>query len=330
MNMQSNFTAEQLAAIERVKKLMAMADHPNTNENEAANATAMANDILTRLNLSMGDLSAEQDRDSRSDTRILGGFYQHERDLWEAVAELNFCYYWTVKVRYDAERARKERRKWAHHHRLVGRSVNIISTEVMATYLLSTIERLVKEWCAANRRWEKFHPRSETAVSFRKGCTARIIEKINDRREALIREEKRKQRENETRAQHPAAVVENALVVTNLVKSEAASNYDFMHGEGAWDRRVASQAQWERDWEERERREAAEHERKMRDDPKYRREFEREQEKAEKRWERRREKAQRDFERGMGDRGAWMGGYDKGDDISLDQQVKHDPMKRIG
>lgn len=330
MSMTDNFTAEQLAALARVKKLMAMADHPNTNESEAANATAMANAILARLNLSMGDLSAADDKAGRKDSVILGGFYQHERDLWEAVAELNFCYYWTVKVRYDAERAKKERRKWAHHHRLVGRTVNIVSTEVMATYLLSTIERLVKEWCAANRSWEKYHPRSETAVSFRKGCTARIIEKISMERERLIREEKEKASEDAARSRHPAsAPTSNALVLTGLIKSEAAANYDFMHGEGAWDRRLARQAEWEAQWEERERRELEEHNRRYATDPQYARQYDREQEKAQKRWEREWAREDREASRKRGDSSAYWGGYEKGDSVSLNKQVDRHEQKRI-
>lgn len=332
MSMQSNFTPEQLAAIERVKKLMAMADHPNTNENEATNAAAMASDILSRLNLTMEDASNTSGKGERSDQKILGGFYQHERELWQAIAELNFCYYWTVKVRYDAETAKRENRKYAHHHRLVGRTVNIVGTQVMAQYLLSTLERLVKQYCAEDRPYEKFHPRSETAVSFRKGAAARLIERINERRKEVIMEEARKAKEAKAAASHPAAVpTANALVVnvTSLVRSEKAANYDFQHGEGAWDKMIARQAQWEKDYEERERRELEEHNRRYEADAKYRKEWDREQAKAQRRWEREWAKEDRESYRKMGDVSAYRAGERRADEISLDKQIRSDTAKRL-
>jgi hypothetical protein len=317
MSMTSNFTEEQLAGIERVKKLMAMADHPNTNENEAANAAAMASDILTRLNLNMEDAQNSEGKGERSDQKILGGFYQHERDLWEALAELNFCYYYTVKVRYDEEKAKKERRKYAHHHRLIGRTVNIVGTQVMAEYLLSTLERLVKQYCTEERPYEKYHPRSETAVSFRKGAAARLIERINERRRELILEEARKAREAKVQATHPsAAPTSNALVVnvTSLTRSEMAANYDFKAGRvGAWDEM--------REYEERERKAAAEHERRYANDPKYKRDYDREQERLNKRWERQwRSESNKAYDR-MGDVSAYRAGERRADTISLDKQI---------
>jgi hypothetical protein len=199
---------------------------------------------------------------------------------------------------------------------------------MMAEYLLATVERLTKEFCLAERPWEKFHPRSSTAVSFRQGCAARLIEKLDLERHRVLREEQRKEREAQATASHPSAAPapSNGLVVANLIKSEKAANYDFMHGEGAHALMEARQRRWELEWEQSQARELAEHERRYADDPKYRKEFDREQAKAERRWER---EANRAEPRYKGDHGAFSAGYRKGDDVSLDRQLDRNQAKAL-
>lgn len=321
--MQTQFTADQTAAIEKVKKLMALAAG-NANEHEAA-ATERANFILAQMNLSMEELKASsgQDTGARKKDRLVGGFYQHERDMWKAIAELNFCFYTTVKVTYDDDTAKKERRKYAHHHQLIGRTVNILASQLMADYLLQTLERLTREYCELERPWEKWHPRSSTAVSFRKGAAERLIENINTRRAEIIAEEKRKEKEAAAAAAHPSSAPRTAgalMVVGNLVKSEYQANYDFRYGEGAYARQLANEAKWAKEVEAWQ----AEHDRKYRDDPKYRKE-------CDDRWAKQARSSGRsrrapEFK---GDHSAFNAGYRKGGDIGLDQQVGHDPAKRL-
>ena len=82
-----------------------------------------------------------------------GGFYQYQRDLYESVAQLNFCMYWT-QTYYETKRhgarerdgtisysVRPVRQK---RHRLVGRIINTKSTIAMATYLEQAIEQSLR------------------------------------------------------------------------------------------------------------------------------------------------------------------------------------------
>jgi hypothetical protein len=325
--MSQSFTDEQLKAIDKVQKLMALAAG-NANEHEAAVATERANFILAQLNLSMDDLAAtdaQAGKAARGKDKLVGGFYQHERDMWKAIAELNFCWYECVKVHYDFEKAKKEGRKYAHHHSLIGRNVNILATKLMADYLLQTLERLTREYCDLERPYEKWHPRSSTAVSFRKGAAERLIEKINERRRAILAEERRKEEEQRKAQAHPgAAPTATALVVSGLIKSEYEANYDFKYGEGAYARALARQNQWEEEAKQR----ALEHERKLLSDPAYKARHEKEMAEALKRARRSRGRTYREPQF-KGDSAARYAGYERAGSVSLDSQIERTEQKRI-
>ncbi len=319
----TNFTAEQTAAIEKVKKLMALAAG-NANEHEAAAATERANFILAQMNLSMEELAASsgQDSSARSKDRLVGGFYQHERDMWKAIAELNFCWYNTVKVTYDDATAKKLKRRYAHHHQVIGRTVNILATQLMADYLLQTLERLTREYCELERPWEKWMPRSSTAVSFRKGAAERLIEKINDKRREVIMEERRKEREAQdaAKASGSTATAGALTVISNLVKSEYQANYDFKYGEGAYARQLAIQSKWEDD----AKRLQAEHDAKMLSDPKYAKAYRKAQEK-----EANRSYRSRKAPEFKGDHSAFSAGYRNAANVGLDAQVSATKQERL-
>lgn len=320
--MTSQFTDDQLKAIEKVKKLMALAAG-NANENEAAAATERANFILAQMNLSMEELKASsgQDTGGRKKDRLVGGFYQHERDMWKAIAELNFCFYATVKVHYDEETAKRERRKYAHHHQLIGRSVNILATQLMADYLLQTLERLTREYCDLERPFEKWHPRSSTAISFRKGAAIRLIEKINARRGEIILEERRKEREaaEAAKASGTSRTVGALTVISNIIKSEYQANFDFKYGEGAYQRSLERSARYAE--EERQLQEA--HDKRYASDPAYKKQYDREQAKWERKYSRRSQP------RFNGDSKALTAGYRAAGSVSLDSQIGSEERKAL-
>jgi hypothetical protein len=256
----------------------------------------------------------------------VGGFYQHERDLWAAISKLNFCVYRTVKVVYDAETAKREKRKYAHHHRLIGRKVNILASKIMADYLLQTIERLTREYCELERAWETFHPRSSTAVSFRKGATERLIEKIESRRQQILAEERRAEAARaKAAAESGSTTGGTALVISGLIQSEAQGNYDFINGEGAWAAREARIAELEAQWAEEDRK----HLERLENDPDYRKQWEKDR-KAEDRKARSRKGRSYSAPKFKGDSEAFGAGYHKASDVGLDNQVDQQQAKRIG
>src|SRR5690606_299559 len=112
------------------------------------------------------------------------------RDLWRAIAELNYCMYWNQYV-WDKDKIRrtkwgKEKGGWRFQHRVVGRTVNVVATKNMAEYIQGTIERLTRE--RLHGEGKNFF--TAWAIRFREGIADEVITKIYERRKQLIEEER--------------------------------------------------------------------------------------------------------------------------------------------
>lgn len=235
---------QQRKVLPRIEMLLKKYDHGKNSEdegilNEAAAALEKAQELLVAYNLS-ADLVGQGDNDGvREEQKLQGGGREYERDLWRAVAELNFCLYFasgeTKVTAYKRQRAdgskyidREE--KYQHLHRLVGRKVNVMSTIAMAQYLQQAIERLVEERIGpdnARERWSRFN------VDFREGAVSTVAEKLHQRRRELIAEDERKQREAEERARQGAmdgVSTSTALTVASHTQAEKDANNDFANG----------------------------------------------------------------------------------------------------
>lgn len=72
--MSDQMTAEQLSIIEKVKKLMALANN-NDNEHQAASASAKAMELLAAHNLDMATVgkTAKGVQGARKDNKLKGG-----------------------------------------------------------------------------------------------------------------------------------------------------------------------------------------------------------------------------------------------------------------
>lgn len=138
---------EEIRIIAKIQKLLELGSK-NTSTEEAQAALAKANELMTQYNITNAKLEAEQGKVSgkREQARTDGAFYTWKKELWEAVAKLNFCLYWTsyawVEVKpgeiyWDPGRTKLRRKQ----HQIVGRSINVIATKNMAGYLEQAIER---------------------------------------------------------------------------------------------------------------------------------------------------------------------------------------------
>lgn len=305
--------AETLAVIQKVEKLMRLAG-ANPNEAEASSAMAKATELLAAYNLDLSVVEANSgDKGKRAEEKLEGGFYQFERDLWSRIAQLNFCFYWSQHTRTQ-DGLIKNKIVTRRQHRLVGRTVNIAATKAMAGYLLQTIERMTQERLRDNGN----HVRSRWATSFREGMAQRIAEKIWDKRQAYLAQERREAEEAAKKA--AAAGMAGAssgtgLALATFTKSEADANTDFIYGEGtaarwAADRARRAKAQAEAEaaytaWAKAHPEEAAKKE-------------------AE---ERKRERARSSRYRGGSsgkevDYGAYRAGYEKAEGVSIDLQAE--------
>lgn len=220
----SDFSPEQLSAIEKIKKALNLAAKAGTPE-EAATAAATAQRLLAQYNLDSAAIE-NSDAGKREQLKLEGGRYAFQRELWAAVAELNFCIYWNqpyMLERFEGAAKVKDRR-----HALVGKTVNVRSTIVMAQYLEAAIERVLGE-----RLPDEEQKHSNWGWSFRKGAAYSISMKLYDRRAELKREEAReiKKRMAEAAAQG-AASSGTALTISTLEQTEHDANQDFLYGEG--------------------------------------------------------------------------------------------------
>lgn len=209
---------DQLASIiERIQRLLAMAQDGRGNENEMAVAAAKAQELLTKYNLSIANIEA---RDHTTGKREKVDTTERRVDVWRRelmreIARLNFCIAQGRKV-WDGKKSNFV------GFALIGRPSNVAASKVMFDYLCGAIDRLTAEY--VNDYRQLF---SKEACSMRKG--------MSDRLQSRLRE-KRAQEEEESRkaaaAASPGGNTKNALtiVLTDFVSDEADLNNDFKNG----------------------------------------------------------------------------------------------------
>lgn len=239
--MTESLSPAALAAIGKIQKLLNLAAN-NPNEAEAAAATAKAQELLAQHNLDAALLERESGKvdGRREEFKMRGGFYDYQVSLWKAVAQLNFCIYWiesyteTKEVKRDGYIGIK--RTAQKRHRIVGRSVNTLSTKIMAEYLEGAVERALREHLNGDHK-QLF---SRWAISFRRGAISRLCNKLYRRYSERLNEERAKQRAASTGPSSSTAVA-----LADYVRSEYDANVDFVYGEGTSARWAAQSAAYD-------------------------------------------------------------------------------------
>lgn len=229
--MSNELSPEAIATIEKVRLML---DTRGCTEEEAATRSAVAMRLLAKHNLDMAMVADKKIEDSaRHDMKKSGGLYQWQRDLWTAVAKLNFCVYFSIKGLTKGS---------TYQNRVIGRQENVIATEVMAGYLQQTVDRLAQEW-AKSRSMNVF---CKDAIAYREGMADRLCARLREAREERLEEDRRKAAAEATRARHPSSAPGAALVVlSSVISAEADLNADYLNGHppGTTARR---RAEWER------------------------------------------------------------------------------------
>jgi hypothetical protein len=246
--------------IDRIKKLLELANN-NPNEHEAQAAMAKATEMLEAYNLDMAVLGTSGKGAQRSDTKKNGGLYGWQRKLWKAVAEMNFCHYLSVKGLAKGS---------TYEHRLIGSHANVVSTEMMAAYLQETVEKLAQQW-AKSEGFKSVFVRD--AIAYREGMAYRITERLQARRDQLVREEQQRTEERKREeAARGQASTSSALTLVDIISTEADFNNDYLNG---WELGTTARNRHERDMaakanEARHAENRRVHEEKMLTDPAYR------------------------------------------------------------
>lgn len=361
MSQTTDFTTEQQDAIRKIEKLLRLAGK-TTSEGEAASAAAKAQELLLAYNLSEAALTGDSDKGVRKEDKLNGGFYEFERDLWSAVAQLNFCMHWcqrswvkrdqasmnTARVQsYQDPWRRTHQLTWQHH--LIGRSHNIAATIGMAQYLLQAADRLCREFVTPDldRTAEDRIVglagalRSRRATSFREGVLERVGEKLWARRQEQLTEERQRQQEDERRAREAgmasAGSASTAVTISSLRQSERDANTDhYMEAQGCGPNWTARQAAERAERAEKARQAEAEYTRWAAANPEEARAQEAEQEKERRKAEKRRRSG------GLGSRGgtshekerdwtAYRAGHEAGASVGIDPQMRQaEGQRRLG
>lgn len=241
----------QTKIIDKIKKLLNHAAGAGTPE-EAATYQERANALLLEYNLDAGAVERAGDDDKRVDEKVEGGFHAFHREIWGAVAQLNFCIYWSQKFRkeetkhvFDSSgRSTGERTTTTNkrRHALVGRTVNVRSTIAMAGYLCEAIERILKEELSGRDNSPYLY--STWSNDFRRGASADIVGRLRDRRREAVRKEERAQKAAEHEGKGSNS---RAMTIAGLTQSEKDANNDFLYGEGWSAKRRAEAAEAKRE-----------------------------------------------------------------------------------
>lgn len=304
----SNEKLDEIAV--KINKLLLLSKSPN--EHEAALALQRAQELLEKYNLDMVTVEKKTGKDgAREDRKLAGGLYKWQRTVWEHTAQLNFCKYWAIKGLTKGAK---------YEHRLLGRKTNVLSTELMASYLVETIERIARDEYANDPR----HYFSKLAIAFREGMADRIAGRLTERRWQM-QEEAKKQKETTD---------STALTILDVESSEEDANQDFMNG---WEPGTAARKraerkrqsdEWMAEYEKKRAEEEALDEAFKRDHPeewaKQQAKKASDQAKADAKWQRawgRRKIEQKP--------NSYYSGYDRGGSVSLDRQVSEKKQGRL-
>jgi hypothetical protein len=325
--------------VRKIQLLLQLAERAAGNEVEAAAAMAKAQELLAQYNLDLatvqdkvvkGGTNTPDDAMAKRDYAVTkrSAMYQWQRNLVRALAEANYCIYWTAEVqeelyipkskrKYDDDEAMQKR--WVKRHKVLGRTANTMSVLMMVDYLMDTIERLLP--------YEQKERLSRSASSWREGCSDRLIQRIQAKAEAMKKADYATQGE---------AAYTTAIALRNVATAEEIGNYDFQNGAGAWAARAARMKANEERWAaqdklnaEREAKELAELEAKLAlETPAQKakrlkaeaREAERRAKYSERYWEAQDRKAYREASRR--DHGAYRAGSATAEKIGLDDQLK--------
>lgn len=314
------------AVIAKVRKLLALAGN-NSNEAEAASAAQKVQDLLEAYNLDMAVISQERKTfAAREKTNLGGGLYKWQRALWYATATLNFCTYYYYKG---------NKLGGVYEHQLIGSKANVIGAQVMAEYLEGVTERLARKWVAENRPGKSIFIKE--AIAYREGLAGRLTNRLWSKRWEHLNAEKERIKQERERNRAVGMMTENALVLQDVINTEEDLNTDYLHG---WEPGTAAKRRVETEARQAAAQAAAEEEL-----VKYRKwaaehpleaaklaaEEEKMKAKNNANWKKQYNRARKPTAEEMRARlPSYREGWSKGDEVSLDKQVKEQaPAPRI-
>lgn len=188
--------------INRIKKMLALANDAGATEGERDNAMRMAYNLLAKHNLTMATVEGHTNEEKREQNA--SQFYGRPWALTvaQAVAKLFFCEYFYM---------RSGTRNHVYHY-FVGKESNSVTALEMAKYLVDSIKK------EANRRMrEAGEGGAAYRRSFASGAANKVWQRVN---------------ELKAEATQPTAGTGTSLVLASLYDTEREANRKFLAESG--------------------------------------------------------------------------------------------------
>lgn len=187
--------------IDRLKKILAIANDAAATEGERDTALKMAYNLMERHNLSMADLP-EQAEEKREMADIIISVDKWGRTVAHAMADLFFCKYFFMRTGTTGK----------DKHVFVGRVSNTATAIAMTEYVLKSIKR------EAGKLYRT--PTTPDGRSFCVGAAHKVRERVRE----MIRESSMNSQKSESTGRD--------IVVANVRKSEEELNAGFLDNTG--------------------------------------------------------------------------------------------------
>lgn len=185
--------------LDKVKKLLALANNAGATDGERDNALRMAHGFLAKHNLSLEDAQEHEALEGREKQYIETFQMKWACQVCNNVAKLFFCSY------YTGEKLNATKGK----HYFVGKQSNAITATLISTYVINSI---LKE---ARSKWK--HNLAPESRSFCIGASDKLYERIIE----MIKD-----------VNIEGVSSENAVVIHNLYKTEKDANMLFIKNSG--------------------------------------------------------------------------------------------------
>lgn len=189
--------------IERVRKLLALANDAAATEGERDNALRMAYATLAKHNIDLASVGSTQPQEKREEQRVRMSVYPWARGIAHSIAGLFFCeYYYSRAAGKNAE------------HYFVGRTSNAITASEMSQYVIESVFKELRKRFGSET--------SPDARAFAMGVEAALRTRCNQMKRAAT------DHNAPQTAQAVSGAAGGALVPADFYKTETEANRAWM------------------------------------------------------------------------------------------------------
>jgi hypothetical protein len=200
--------------LERVRKMLRLANDAGASEGERDNAMRMAHATLAKYNLDLttAELTTNNERPDEPRIENVGTFggWPWARSICHSIAELFFCSYVYSKGKSS----------WRVRHYFIGRTSNATTAALVAEFVVSAVHREAAKLarsCYGGNGFER---------SFGWGAASRIRERVK-----RLKADERQLVEPESNSTQPTTILDvtqQALVLASVYVSEEKANAAFI------------------------------------------------------------------------------------------------------